>query len=341
MKKHANIPIFIPHMGCKNDCVFCNQRRITGTQRFDLQQVRGIIEESLETVGDREVQIAFFGGSFTGIDRDAMVQLLAIGKEYIDRGEISSLRCSTRPDYIDTEILDILQSYGMRTVELGIQSTCDSVLSASKRGHSAHVALEAMRAVKAYGFELIGQMMIGLPGASTDTECQTAEDICACGADGARIYPTVVFHDTQLAKMCADGVYSIIGRDDMIYRTVEAKKVFIKHGVNVIRVGLSASESLTSGEDIAYGEYDGSIGETVEGMIYRELIEKELLGLENKKYIEITVPKGHTSRASGIKKSNKIYLKEKYGCKKVVITEDETMGDYKVRIKERSGERCI
>ncbi len=341
MKKHANIPIFIPHMGCKNDCVFCNQRRITGTQKFDFDQTRNIIEESLKTIGDREVQIAFFGGSFTGIDRDAMISLLSIGKEYIDNGRVASLRCSTRPDYIDGEILDILHKYGMKTVELGIQSTCDTVLSASKRGHDAAVALDAMRAVKDSGFELVGQMMIGLPGASLEAELQTAEDICTCGADGARIYPTVVFHDTQLAKMCADGVYSIIGRDDMIYRTVETKKVFIRHGVNVIRVGLSASETLTSGEDIAYGEYDGSVGETVEGLIYRELIEKELSGIENKGCIEITVPKGHTSRASGIKKSNKIYLKQKYGCKKVVITEDEALGEYKVRIKERGGERCI
>ncbi len=340
MKKHANIPIFIPHMGCKNDCVFCNQRRITGKQKFDFDSVRETIRASLETMGDREVQIAFFGGSFTGIDRDAMLRLLSIGKEYIDSGDVSSLRCSTRPDYIDDEILDILACYGTKTVELGIQSTSDEVLIASKRGHTAQRAMKAMTDIKSRGFELIGQMMIGLPSSSLQTELQTAADICACGADGARIYPTVVFRDTRLAEMALCGEYTVMERDETLKRTLETKKVFVKNGVNVIRIGLSASDTLASGEDIACGDYDPSIGETVESLLYREAIEKHSDELVGKKYIEITVPLGHTSRASGINKSNKSYLKEKYGVKKTVISEDEKLGEYEVVIKERGGKRC-
>ncbi len=338
MKKHANIPIFIPHMGCKNDCVFCNQRRITGTQTFDFASVRNTIEQNLKTLEGKEVQIAFFGGSFTGIDRDAMIKLLSIGKEYIDSGRVSSLRCSTRPDYIDGEITEILRGYGMKTVELGIQSTSDKILLSSKRGHTADRAIKAMKEIKQAGFELVGQMMIGLPDSKLSDEIKTAEDICSCGADGARIYPTVVFHDTKLAQMAERGEYTALSKEEAVERALQTKKVFLKHGVNVIRVGLNASKGLLSGEDIAFGQYDATVGQTVDSLIYRDILERETAKLNNKSYIEIAVPLTHTSKVSGEKKSNKIYLKEKFGCKKIVIKEDASLGDYEVRIKERGGE---
>ena len=160
MKKHVNIPIFIPHLGCPNNCVFCNQRSISGRQSFDPSEVTGQIESVLATLGeDTEREIAFFGGSFTGIDRELMIYLLEVAKGYIDRGEVSGIRLSTRPDYIDRERLDILARYGVRTVELGLQSMDGSVLRATKRGHSAADAERACALVKEYGFELIGQMI--------------------------------------------------------------------------------------------------------------------------------------------------------------------------------------
>ncbi len=332
MKKHANIPIFIPHMGCKNECVFCNQRRITGRQRLQFDKVREEIEQAVSTIGQRDVQIAFFGGSFTGIERDDMIKLLEIGKEYIDKGLVSSLRCSTRPDYISPEILEILKSYGMKSIELGIQSTSDRVLLASGRGHTAQCAIKAMHDVKNAGFELVGQMMTSLPSSTLEDELKTAEDICACHADGARIYPTVVFKDTRLAEMAQSGEYSPTPRCESVHRAAEVKKVFISHGVSVLRVGLSASETLCSGEDIACGEYDESVGERAESEIFYSLISQRLDECRCGGELVIAVAPGCVSHAVGIRCENKKRLMQEYGYRKIKVIESASLGRYEVRI---------
>ena len=200
---HKNIPVFIPHLGCPNNCVFCDQHQITMVN-FDESYVKNMIDHMIGTLGGAKAEIAFFGGSFTGIDRDLMLRLLELGRSYVESGAASSLRCSTRPDYIDEEIIGILKEYGMKTVELGIQSTDDRVLAVCKRGHTAKQSLDAMRLLKENGFELIGQMMTGLPEATPGSEIQTAEDICKY-ADGTRIYPTVIFKHTELCAMAQSG----------------------------------------------------------------------------------------------------------------------------------------
>ena len=217
-KKHVNIPIFIPHLGCPNSCVFCNQRTISGHGDFDIGQVRNEIDTALSTIGESvSKEIAFFGGSFTGIERTLMTELLSLAQEYVDNGDVECIRLSTRPDYIDDEILSILSQYSVRTVELGLQSLDDDVLCASKRGHSKDCAIKACKAVKEAGFELIGQMMIGLPKSSVKAEIDTAKLICELCADGARVYPTVVFADTELAKMCECGEYVPLWREQKTY----------------------------------------------------------------------------------------------------------------------------
>ena len=148
MKKHVNIPIFIPHLGCPNQCVFCNQRTISGVSDFDASSVKSEIDAALATVDpSQETEIAFFGGSFTGIDRELMISLLEIAKGYISDGRVSSIRCSTRPDYINEEILDILEGYGVKTIELGLQSFDDKVLALSKRGHLSSDEYNACRLI--------------------------------------------------------------------------------------------------------------------------------------------------------------------------------------------------
>ena len=170
MKKHANIPIFIPHLGCPNQCVFCNQRSISGVDEFNPESVTDIIESALATIGEGvDVEIAFFGGSFTGIDRPLMIRLLEIANSYLVSGKISGIRCSTRPDYISREILDELKKYGMTVIELGLQSIDDSVLSLTKRGHTSDSAMRACKMIKERGFDLIGQMMIGLPDSTLES----------------------------------------------------------------------------------------------------------------------------------------------------------------------------
>ena len=320
--KHKNIPVFIPHLGCPNDCVFCNQRKITERLEFREEDVKRTIDEATSTLKDGDdAEIAFFGGSFTGIDRDLMIRLLTLGRSYTDRGVVSSLRCSTRPDYIDDEILDILKKYGVKTVELGIQSTDDTVLQICKRGHTASQSYKAMELIKSKGFDLIGQMMTGLPGATKESEIKTALDICKY-ADGARIYPTVVFRDTELAFMAEQGVYKPYPTDELIRRTAKVKEVFIKHDIPTIRVGLQANEGLTGGGEIACGGYDEAIGEKCDALIYYGIISK-LLKNVNQKSVTVAVPKGHISRAVGHKKENKARLCAEFDIKDVKFIEKD------------------
>ena len=320
--RHKNIPVCIPHLGCPNDCVFCNQRKITQHQSFDESGVKAAIDEAVATLepGD-DAEIAFFGGSFTGIDRDLMIRLLELGHSYVASGAVSSLRCSTRPDYIDGGILDILKKYEVGTVELGIQSTDDEVLSLCRRGHTARQSLDAMKAVKEAGFSLVGQMMTGLPGASPGSEIGTAEDICAY-ADGARIYPIVVFKDTELSFMAESGAYEPYTLDQLVQRTADVKEVFISKGVPVIRVGLQANEGLTGGGEIACGAYDEAIGELCDSLIYFRRVSALLEGVDAKK-ITVAVARGHVSRACGHRKENKKRISALFGINDVKFIEKD------------------
>ncbi|MBQ4141172.1 MAG: radical SAM protein [Clostridia bacterium] len=322
--RHVNIPIFIPHLGCPNNCVFCDQRKISGCISFDESGVKAQIEEVLSTLApEDEAEIAFFGGSFTGIDRDLMIRLLFISDEFVDGGKVKNVRCSTRPDYIDEEILDILSEHHVKTVEIGIQSMSDEVLSASKRGHTAERALEACRMVKDAGFDLIGQMMIGLPGSTLEFEIATAKAICNAGADGARVYPTVVFAETELADMTARGSYKPLDIEDAIDRTASVLDVFDRAGVPTIRVGLCSGENLSSPKSVVGGANHPALGELCMGeLIYRRICaeaDRVISTTDPKgKTMTVYVPLGATSRAVGQKKRNILRLNEKY-CKKHAI----------------------
>ncbi len=317
-------------MGCPNDCVFCNQRKISGRQSFDVSTVEAQIEEALTTISvDTESEIAFFGGSFTGIDRELMIYLLDVAKRYTDSGRVGGIRLSTRPDYIDSEILDILSGYKINAIELGLQSMCDDVLLASKRGHNAKQAEAACALIKEYGFSLVGQMMIGLPCSDVDKEIYTAKRICAMGADGARIYPTVVFHETELCEMAKRGEYIPIADDDAVMRTKEALRVFDEYGVPCIRVGLCASDNLSDENEVYGGANHSAVGELAMGELFYDKICEKLdkeEGLEGKNIV-ICCSGGSTSKVSGQNKRNKIRICKKYGVKSIKILEkDELLG---------------
>lgn len=335
-KRHINIPIFIPHLGCPNNCVFCNQRSISGRTEFREESVRDEIGNALKTVPqDAETEIAFFGGSFTGIDRGLMVRLLGTAKEYIDAGKVTSVRLSTRPDYIDDEILTVLSEYGVKDVELGIQSMDDEVLKASKRGHTAETSERACRLVKKYGFRLVGQMMTGLPRSTRETEIMTAEKICALGADGARIYPTMVFHNTELEAMMKTGGYVPPELDDAVSRSADVLGVFVKNNVPVIRIGLHSGESLYTEDGISAGAYHAAMGELVEGELYFKK-EDELLSKMPEtegKHIVFAVNPSEISKAIGQKRHNAVRLAEKYKLKSVKAIPDTKLEKYDVTVK--------
>ena len=333
MKKHINIPIFIPHLGCPNNCVFCNQRSISGHQSFDRSGVDREIREVLSTLkGDTYREIAFFGGSFTGIDRELMIYLLEVAKRYIDAGEVHGIRLSTRPDYISEEILDILKHYGVTAVELGIQSMSEAVLVASKRGHDTAVTERACALVKSYGFELVGQMMIGLPAADVEAEKYTARRICEMGADFARVYPTVVFYETELCEMARQGEYVPLSDEDAVLRTKEVLGVFDSLGVPCIRVGLCASENLSDEESVYGGANHSAIGELAMGELYYDKIcamldeNPEIRGSELIIYGGV----GSTSKISGQNRRNKIRICKKYGFNKIKILEKSEIIGYNI-----------
>ncbi len=307
-KKHANIPIFIPHEGCPNGCVFCNQKKITGTDGSACRDITPEIEKALETIDTRlcDTEIAFFGGSFTGIDRNLMIRLLESAFRFIKDGRVKSIRLSTRPDYIDVEILDILSDYGVKHIELGIQSASDKVLAASKRGHTAKVAKEACRMIVEKGFVLGGQMMIGLPCSTLSDELDTARMICEMQAGEARIYPTVVFYETELCEMAKRREYIPLELKDAVKRTAACYRVFLENNVKVLRVGLQSSENLSDGTKVFAGANHPALGELCEGEVYLDIIKESI----SKKTpsgttLVIEAPFGEVSKVSGHKKENK------------------------------------
>ena len=336
MKKHANIPIFIPHLGCPNQCVFCNQRTISGHESFDISSVRVEIEKALSTIDNNtHIEIAFFGGSFTGIDRGLMTELLQLAYSYIKLGRVESIRCSTRPDYIDTEVLDILKKYGVRTIELGLQSTSELVLGLSKRGHSFKEEEQAVRLITEHGFELVGQMMIGLPGSTLEAELATADFIIRSGARASRIYPTVVFYDTELCDMAISGIYTPISDEDAIYRSACVLQRFVEADIEVIRIGLCAQDNLYDDGKYYGGPNHSALGELVIGELYYNRV-KELIRVDKKKIknktLHIFVSPGSVSKAIGQKKRNTNRLLDEFNFEKIIVTESSDLSGYELKI---------
>lgn len=306
-RKHRNVPIFIPHLGCPNQCVFCNQHSISGCHEFHEEQVREQIERELSRIASdaTEVEIAFFGGSFTGIDRALMCRLLSLAKGYVESGRVGGVRVSTRPDYISDEILDLLADAHVHHIELGLQSMDERVLLAARRNHTVRDAELACQKIVSRGFSLTGQMMIGLPEASPESEMMTARRICELGAQSARIYPTVVFRNTPLCEMAERGEYIPLSLFEAVKRSANAYEIFEDAGVACIRIGLCASEALFSEEHVFAGPVHPALGELVMSEAYyrrivRYLSEEELLGEQ----IVLEVPRRELSRAIGPHREN-------------------------------------
>lgn len=341
--RHINIPVFIPHLGCPNQCVFCNQHTISGVSDFNPDSVRDIIDEALSTVmAEDDVEIAFFGGSFTGIDRELMIYLLEIANSYVLRDSVRSIRCSTRPDYIDEEIVGILKKYNVCVVELGLQSVSDEVLEITKRNHSFSDEERACRLITEAGITLVGQMMIGLPGATIETELETARFIINAGAAAARVYPTVVFRDTELCSMSVCGSYTPLSLDEAVERTAKVVSLLRRSDVKVIRVGLCSSDNLSAEDTYFAGPNHPALGELVENRIYYDVISDKLkeISLDSETVVEIYIPRGALSKAVGQKKRNKFLLIESFGIKDAVFIESDVLSSEEILIVKRKENKC-
>ena len=350
MKKHANIPLFVVHMGCPNQCVFCNQRLISGTSSFSAENAREQIENALATlVGTgRQAEIAFFGGSFTGIERALMVELLDMAQEYVDQGLVSGIRMSTRPDYINEEILAVLSRYTISCVELGVQSMSDSVLRLTKRGHTVQDTRRACRLLQASGIPFAGQMMIGLPGATPEDELHCAGAIAHMGAVAYRVYPTLVFRHTELADMYERGEYRPLSVREAVERMSAVMAVMEESGLTCLRAGLCESDNLHDPASLCAGPNHPAIGELARSALMHRKMEsacerviKNGVCLKGRS-VRFFVPRGKASAAAGHKRENILYLYTKYGIKSVKIIEKSEQIGYNVildvcLINERRG----
>ena len=319
-------------------CVFCSQRAISGVSSFEAEKARDIIEEVLSTTENSDAvrEIAFFGGSFTGIDRELMIELLDIAEDYVKSGRVSGIRFSTRPDYIDDEIIEILSHYTISAAELGIQSFSDDVLTRSKRGHTAAQSKAAMTLLRQNGFSVVGQMMIGLPGSTIEDEIMTAESICACGASASRIYPTVVFRNTELCGMAEIGEYTPLTVEEAVERSAAVLDVFVKNGVECLRIGLCESENLHSDSLVHSGANHPALGEEVYGELYFrrvcEQLERYTTDELSGKTAVIEVPSGEISKAVGQKKKNKLRILGNYPIRNIKFIENSRLARYNISL---------
>lgn len=314
MRKY-NIPIFIPHEGCPHDCLFCNQRKITGIESSVTPlDAKRQIAASLSTIknGECDIEIAYFGGSFTGLDINLQREFLEAANSFLDP-RISGIRMSTRPDYIDEEILKQCKDYGVTTIELGVQSTDDNVLLLNKRGHKFKDVIAAADLIKKYEISLGLQMMLGMYGSDEETDLKTCDDIISLNPDCTRIYPTLVLSGTDLEDLFNSGKYQPYTLDEAINISSLCLEKFRKNNINVIRIGLYSSDELREDGNIVAGPFHPAFGELCENQIHRRNIE-EYITKNNLKDTTLTIPAPprETSKIIGQNRSNKLYFKEKY-----------------------------
>ena len=329
MPKHANVALFIPFNGCPHRCSFCDQRSITGkAYQPTSEDVRNAVTTALDSLKENSIhsEIAFFGGSFTAIDRDYMLSLLEATVPYIDR--FRGIRISTRPDCIDEEVLSLLKSYHVTSIELGAQSMSDTVLTANDRGHTAQDVRVASRLIKDFGFELGLQMMTGLYKSTPESDIDTANQFIGLKPATVRIYPTIVMKGTRLGELYEAGVYQPQTLEEAIELTAHLLTMFDVAGINVIRVGLHDSESLK--ENRLAGPYHPAFKELCESRIMLEKAAELLKELPHGAYTLRVSPKCR-SKMTGNKKMNLIALKN-LGYE-ISMIEDDTMSDLDVEIE--------
>ena len=334
MKKHFNIPVFITHSGCKNNCVFCNQRIITGRpEGQNDESIRETIEKYIgcaRTFAD--VEIAFFGGSFTNLDSARMTALLDIANEYMAQNKfISGIRVSTRPDCITHEIIGILLKYSVTSIELGVQSLFDDVLEACRRGHTAEDTERACEIIKSAGINLTGQMMLGLPRSSREKDTATAAGLAGLGVDCARVYPAAVLPETELCAMFRRGEYAPLDLAEAVHRAKEAKKIFDLNNIKILRMGLCSSD--IDPASVVAGAYHPAFGELAEGEIIYDMLSDEIDKICAPS-VTIFANKKNMSKIVGHNCRNINRLREK--CNVAVIEDDGVAELYK--IKDSGGE---
>lgn len=322
-EKQYTIPVFIPHLGCNNDCVFCNQRKISGKLSSPTEEeVDKNIVEHLGYLTDktRKVQIAFFGGSFTGLNLSHQIMYLKTAYKYIESGNVDSLRLSTRPDYISPTILKLLKKYGVETIELGVQSMDKDVLKVSKRGHSDIQVIRAAKLITSFGFKLGFQIMLGLPESNLNKEISTIDRLLKLKPNELRIYPVYVIEQSELFDMYNRHEYVPLELDDAIFRAYNVMKACQKSDIKIIRIGLQSTDEITQNNSKVIGPVCDNFAEYVVARLIRDKLDNMISELIEEKreirylilYVNKRVP---ISMVIGPKRVNQKYIEQKYNIK--------------------------
>jgi len=354
-RKQYVIPVFIPHLGCPNDCTFCNQKNISGKTKMPTkEEVIKIIEENLESIKDKQtnIEIAFFGGSFTGIEVEKQKEYLEIANEYVKNKKVDGIRLSTRPDYINKEILKMLKKYNVKTIELGVQSTNDYILKRCERGHTFEDVKKASKLIRRYRFNLGHQMMVGLPESTKLDEIRSAKALIKLKPKMVRIYPVLVIKGTKLEKELENDEYKPLTILQAVERCKELVYLFNKKNIQVIRVGLQNTDEITNPDvkdsKVVAGPYHPAFGQLVEDSMWYDSIVDKIKKINDKvKEVKIKVNFADMNNAIGHKKSNIKKIKEVYDVDVIVEADNaikkgrseliimETYDEYVEQVREK------
>lgn len=343
MKKEYIIPIFVPHLGCPNNCTFCNQKRISGqTKMVTAKDVKDTIEYYLKNFKDNHkyVEVAFFGGSFTAIEKEKQEELLEAVQEYLEAKKVNSIRISTRPDCIDKDILKRMKKYHVKTIELGVQSTNNYILTKCKRGHTFEDTKKASKLIRRYGFILGHQMMVGLPESTKQDEINTAKELIKLKPKIVRVYPVLVIKDTELADEYNRGEYIPLTIGQAVERCKEIVDLFNRNKIKVIRIGLQNTEEISDPENekssVIAGPYHPAFRQLVESGMWYDSIVNEIKKVNAKvKKVKIKANDLNVNNIIGHKKENILKLKETYDVDVIIEKDDKIKpGQFKLEILE-------
>ena len=343
MKKQYIIPIFVPHLGCPNDCIFCNQKSISGQKsNMTKEKAKEIIENYLKSIDkeNAQIEIAFFGGSFTAIEEERQEELLQVASEFVKSGQVESIRVSTRPDAIDKKILKRLKKYKVKTIELGVQSSNNYILKRINRGHTFEDVKRAAKLIRWNGFRLGVQMMVGLPESTTIDEINTAKELIKLKPKMVRIYPVLVIKNTPLEKELEKGTYKPLTLVQAVEVCKEIVRLFHNKNIDIIRIGLQPTDEISEPgsekSEVVEGPYHPAFRQLVESAMWYDAIVGKIKRLNVKvKEVEVTVNPVDANNVIGHKKENVKNLKELYDLN-LVLKQDSKMkqGKSKIEITE-------